>query len=107
MRGLADGAGMGFADFRGHSLGLVDVAAKKVLGLMPTNEVANRGGTSVHARTDLIECRAVRRRMANQHQRRETGKAFEARGELCFAVFSRRMERCGIGIAEARDVPLA
>src|SRR5205823_3146192 len=106
MRGLADIARMGFADFDGYSLGLVDMAAEKMLGLILPNEIADGGGTGVDARADPIECGAIRRRVADQDQRREAREALETFRQLCLAIFPRRLERRRIGVAKTRYVPL-
>src|SRR5438067_12784449 len=98
MAGLAHVAALRFADLDGHAFGLMDVAAEKMFGLMLLNEIAQRGGSGMDAGAHLVERGAVRRRVANQDQRRETGEALQSLRHLRFAVLSRRLKRRRAGI---------
>ena len=92
------------ADFDGDALGFVDVAAEEMCGLMALDEIAHRGGSGVQAGLDLVERGAVRRGVADQHQRVQGGEGLQARGELRFAVLAGRIEGRGAGVAESGDV---
>ena len=61
----------------------------------------------MQARADLVERGAVGRRVADQHQRRQPAKRCQPLGDLRLAVFARRIERRGAGVAQAGDVLLA
>jgi hypothetical protein len=86
MPGLADT----FARVRpidGHAFGLVDVAAEEVLRLIFLDELAHRARAGVQAGADLVERRAIRRRVADQHQRVRLGEA-RRRSAICGSLYS-------------------
>ena len=98
---------VGLADFDGDAFGFVDVAAEKMGRLDALDEIAHGGRSGVQAGTDLIECRAVRRSVADEDQRVKLGERFEVFGDLRFGVFAGGIERSGAGVAESCDAPVA
>ena len=95
---------VGQADFDGNAFGLVDVAAEEMGRLDALDEIANGGRSRMQTGLDFIERGAVRRGVADEDQRVEGGKGFEACGDLRLGVFARCIERGGAGVAQAGDV---
>ena len=54
--------------------------------------------------TDFVESSSFRRRVADEDQRRESREWFQFPGEFGLAVFTGRVERCGVGVAQSADV---
>src|ERR1039457_7136246 len=107
MAGFADVAGAGSADLDTFAVGLMDVAAAEIFGLVFFDEFENRARGGVQARAYPIQRGAAGRRVADQDQRRERREGLQVFGELSLAVFAGSVERRGVGIAESRDVPAA
>src|ERR1039458_6795925 len=71
---------------------LVYVAAKEVVGLARGDEIADGRRTGVQARVNLVERRAVGRRVADQHQRLQVREPLEPLGKLYFAILAGPLE---------------
>src|SRR5690242_18065534 len=94
-----------FAEFHSYAFGFVNVAAEEVSGLAGPDKIAHGGRAGVEAFANTIERGTEGRGVTDQHEGVEFGEALQAFGKLRFAVFSRRVERRGTGIAEAGDLP--
>src|SRR5438067_1935394 len=89
------------------AFGLMDVTAEEVRGLRSFDELAHRPRTAVLAGTDLVERRAMRRRVADQDERLEAGEAIEAFGKFRLGVFPGGIEGCRVGVSQTGDAPRA
>src|ERR1017187_410244 len=89
----------------GRVFRLVYVAAKEVLGLARGDEIADGRRTGVQARVNLVERRAVGRRVADQHQRLQVREPLEPLGKLYFAILAGRVEGRRARITQPRHVP--
>ena len=61
---------------------------KKYAGCCFLDELAHRARAGVQAGPDLVERRAVRRRVADQHQRIQIGEALPGRSAICGSLYS-------------------
>jgi len=68
------------------------------------DKFADGAAAGVNALTNAIERRALRRRVTDEDQRIELLEFRKAGGKLGLAVFTRRIERRGAGVAEAGNV---
>ena len=64
--------------FDGDTFGFVDVAAEEMLRLVLLDEIAHGSGSGVKTGSDLVECRAVRRGVADQDERVQIGEGRKA-----------------------------
>jgi len=94
-------------ELRLDSFRLMNVTAEEVRRLMLPDEIADRGRPALQALADAIERRAVRRRVADQHQRIERRETFQALGKLRLGIFARSVEGRRARVAETGDIPAA
>src|SRR5258708_9807135 len=73
--------------------GLVDMPAIKIPRLIPIDKIPNGLAAKMLIFSRLIELRALGRRVANQHQRIETGELRKPGGQFFFGIFARCIER--------------
>src|SRR5688572_26060306 len=83
------------------------MAAKEIIRLVLFDELLYGFRPGMEAFADPVELGAVWRRMADQHERADSGDHLQAFGELRLGIFARRVKRRRARIAKSRDMPSA
>src|SRR5262249_27397065 len=86
------------------ALGLVNVAAEEMLGLVHFDELAHSGAASVQPLANSVERSVQGWRVTDENQRRQPGERFQAIGDFSLGVLARRIKRRRRRIAQPRDL---
>src|ERR1700722_10784945 len=95
---------MSLADFNGDSGSFMNMTAEEILRLFAQQKVPHGSRTGMQALANAVELRFVRRAVADEEQRRKTGKAVQPPCQFRLAIFAGSVEWRRIRIAESRHL---